>query len=259
MRLRQICLVAPELEPAVDELTAVLGLAICYRDDAVEKYGLVNAVLPVGSSFLEVVAPTRPETAAGRYLARRGGTGGYMVIIDTPDIAAAERHVAALGVRVANPTAHGDEYRGLQLHPRDTGGALLELNWTRGGESLTGPYHPAGPEWQHHVRNDTTASLRAAELQSDDPPTLAARWARILDRALAADVDGVPRIKLDVGTLRFVRATDGRGEGLGGIDVEVSDPASVRASAVSRGHAVGPDHITLCGTRIRLVEKGRSA
>jgi glyoxalase-like protein len=253
MRLRQICLVAPELEPAVAALTGVLGLAVCYRDDAVAKYGLVNAVIPIGSCFLEVVAPTRPDTAAGRYLARRGGAGGYMVIIDTPDLAAVEQRVTSLGVRVANPISHGDEYRGLQLHPRDTGGALLELNWTRGGESLAGPYHPAGPNWQRHVSADGATALHGAELQSDDPTTLAVRWSGILDRPVTRDELGVPVIALDLGTLRFVHSTDGRGEGLGGIDVIVRDPATVRAAATARGHAPGADGVTLCGTRVRLV------
>jgi len=258
MRLRQICLVAPELEPAVAALTDVLGLAVCFRDDAVAKYGLVNAVLPVGQCFLEVVAPTRPDTAAGRYMARRGGAGGYMVIIDVADIAAAERHVGMLGVRVANPIAHGDAYRGLQLHPRDTGGALLELNWTRGGESLSGPYHPAGPDWQRTVRSDTTIALRGAELQSDDPATLAARWGRILDRPPTTMAAGDPVIALDLGTLRFVPAGDGRGEGLGGIDLAVRDPAAIRDAASARGFSVGPDWVLLCGIRIRLIGKEQS-
>ncbi len=259
MRLRQICLVAPEVAPAVADLTDVLGLSVCYKDDAVAKYGLVNAVIPVGSCFLEVVAPTRPDTAAGRYLARRGGAGGYMVIIDTPDLAAAERRVGTLGVRVANALSHGDDYRGLQLHPRDTGGALLELNWTRGGESLTGPYHPAGPGWQRHVRTDTTSALTGAELQSDNPAALAARWAGILDRPVGSTAAGDPAIVLDLGALRFVHAADGRGEGLGGIDLAAANPEAIRAAAAARGLPVSGDSVTICGIRVRLVAAAKPA
>ncbi len=138
--------------------------------------GLINALLPVGPSFLEVVAPTRSGTAAGRYLERRGGDGGYMVIVDCDDIERRRRHVETIGVRVANPLRYED-YTGLQLHPRDTGGAMLELNHTEGGERLDGPYHPAGPHWQDFIRRDTTRALLAAELQSADPAALAARWA----------------------------------------------------------------------------------
>ena len=80
LQLRQICLVAPALEPAVEDLCAILGIEVCYRDPGVAQWGLENAVMPLGDQFLEVVAPTREGTAAGRYLQRRSGPGGYMVI-----------------------------------------------------------------------------------------------------------------------------------------------------------------------------------
>src|SRR5262245_66578243 len=81
VRLRQVALVAAELEPAVDSLCDVLGLEVAYHDPGVEVFGLRNAVMPVGDTFLEVVAPDRPGTTAGRLLDQRGGDGGYMVIV----------------------------------------------------------------------------------------------------------------------------------------------------------------------------------
>ena len=252
LRLRQICLVAPELEPATDELAKVLGLAVCYRDDAVAKYGLVNAVMPVGSCFLEVVAPTEEGTAAGRHLARRGGAGGYMVILDCDDIGFWERRVHEQGVRVANDIDHEGQYRGLQLHPRDTGGALLEINWTLGGAALDGPYHPAGPDWRSAVRTDRVAELLGAEIQAAHPADLAARWSTLLDRPVHRDRSGAARIDLDLGFIRFVAAIDGRGEGLSGIDLRVVDRDAVRDAAATLGVVVTDDMIKLCGTRIRL-------
>ncbi len=68
LRLRQICLVASHLEPSVSTICTVLGTMVCYVDPQVEKYGLVNALMPIGNSFLEVVAPTRDGTAAGQLL-----------------------------------------------------------------------------------------------------------------------------------------------------------------------------------------------
>jgi hypothetical protein len=65
LRLRQICLVARELGPVIADIRAILGLEICYRDSGVAKYGLANALLPIGTSFLEVVAPVEPNTAPG--------------------------------------------------------------------------------------------------------------------------------------------------------------------------------------------------
>ena len=66
LRLRQICLVAPDLTKPVAQLESVLGLKTCFHDPGVEKYGLNNALLPIGNNFLEVVAPFREGTAAER-------------------------------------------------------------------------------------------------------------------------------------------------------------------------------------------------
>ncbi|MGR3566532.1 MAG: hypothetical protein ACU0CN_02170, partial [Pseudooceanicola nanhaiensis] len=85
IHLRQVCLVAGALAPAVSALRDVLGLPVAHVDPAVGKFGLENTLLTLGSQFLEVVAPTRAGTAAGRYLDRRGGDGGYMVICQAGD------------------------------------------------------------------------------------------------------------------------------------------------------------------------------
>jgi hypothetical protein len=80
-RLRQVALVARELDPVVAALERTLGLAVAFRDPGVAEFGLRNALFPVGDQFLEVVSPTQPGTTAGRLLERRGGDGGYMVIV----------------------------------------------------------------------------------------------------------------------------------------------------------------------------------
>jgi len=251
LRLRQICLVAPHLEPSVSTICTVLGTMVCYVDPEVEKYGLVNALMPIGNSFLEVVAPTREATAAGRYLQRRGGEGGYMVILECDDIAPWLTHLPAAGVRIANDLDCPGEYRGLQLHPRDTGGALLEINHSFGG-AWDGPYHPAGPRWKGVHGAEAEDQIRAAEIQSADPTRLARRWSEILRRPLR-DAAGVPTIDLDVGTLRFVPVTDGRGEGLGGIDVKIPRHERARFAARQKEVAEQEGTLMLCGTRVRLV------
>src|SRR6266702_1797196 len=87
LRLRQICLVAPQLEPVISDIAGIMGLSVCYRDGNVAKYGLENALLPVDAILLEVVAPFREGTAAGRFIEKAGGRGGYMAIFccDDPD------------------------------------------------------------------------------------------------------------------------------------------------------------------------------
>ena len=129
LRLRQICLVAPHLEPVISDISDIMGLNVCYRDGNVAKYGLENALLPVDTILLEVVAPFQPGTAAGRFLDKTGGRGGYMAIFCCDDPDARGKHANGMGVRTANVITHAP-YHGVQLHPRDCRAAFIEFNHT---------------------------------------------------------------------------------------------------------------------------------
>ncbi|HJP36842.1 MAG TPA: hypothetical protein QF901_12720, partial [Gammaproteobacteria bacterium] len=80
LHLRQIAFVAEKLQPVLDDLRGVLGLEVCFVDPEVDVFGLENSLVPIGTNFIEVVAPVKEGTAGGRYLERRQGDGGYMVI-----------------------------------------------------------------------------------------------------------------------------------------------------------------------------------
>jgi hypothetical protein len=75
----------------------------------------------------------------------------------------------------------------------------------------------------------------------------------VTERPVSRDGDDKPEIRLDDGNIRFTRATDGRGIGLGGIDVEVVDRARLFATAEAHGCDVSDETVMICGTRIRLV------
>ena len=97
------------------------------------------------------------------------------------------------------------------------------------------------------------SGIATAELQSPDPDRLAARWAQIAELELGADANGNPSMQLDNATIRFVEATDGRGEGLGGIDVTCVDREAVLAGARMRDCYVNDDLVMVGGLRIGLV------
>ena len=179
MRLRQICLVAPHLEPVISDIAGIMGLKVSYRDGNVAKYGLENALLPVDTILLEVVAPTQGGTAAGRFLDKTGGRGGYMAIFCCEDAEARAKKANALGVRTANVISH-PPYHGMQLHPRDFRAAFIEFNHTAGSDDILGPYPPAGPDWQRFIRKDVTQALTAVEMQSPDPQGLAEHWGKLI-------------------------------------------------------------------------------
>ena len=122
-RLRQVALVARDCDQVAGELDRAFGWPPPFHDPGVGQFGLTNAVFAAGDTFVEVVAPAQPGTTAGRYLERRGGDGGYMAIFQLPDLAAARRRVADLGVRVVWSTDLPD-IAGTHLHPRDVPGAV---------------------------------------------------------------------------------------------------------------------------------------
>lgn len=254
LRLRQICLVARDLEPTARTLTSVFGLNISIRDPAVEKHGLNNVVMPVGNTFLEVVSPFRDGTTAGRYLERLGSDGGYMVILDCDDIDEWREHCKRVGARIPYEASYPEKgYFALHLHPRDVGATLLSIDRDLNGADLNGSWNPGGPDWKQHVSTARVSNIVAAELQSDTPDVLAARWGEILRRPVEKASDGDLRIELDNATLRFVKQTDGKGEVLGGIDLKATDRDATKAAAKAAGLDVLDNTVQVCGMRMRLV------
>jgi hypothetical protein len=253
LRLKQLALVARNLPPIVEEMREVFGLEVGFRDPGVRVFGLENAIFPVTNQFIEVVSPIQDGTAGGRYLDRRNGDGGYMVILQCDDHAPRKKRVGELGIRKVMEQDE-PEYKIMQLHPRDTGGSFLEIDVQVGGENINGPWHPAGRNWKSAVRTDVVRALAAAEIQSPEPDALASRWSSILDLPLKPDAIGHPSLRLENATIRFVKECDGRGEGLGGVDLMVADRQRLMVGAERRGKRVSDDLVTVCGIRFRLLD-----
>jgi hypothetical protein len=111
------------------------------------------------------------------------------------------------------------------------------------------------------VRTDIVEEITAVEIQTDDPGSMARRWAEVLGRD-EQKAEGGARIDLDRGAIRFVRAADGRGVGVSAFDVAVRDEQQLLARARARNLSVAEDHIVACGVRIyprhsRLPSQGR--
>jgi hypothetical protein len=248
LRLRQICLVAPHLEPVISDIADIMGLRVCYRDGNVAKYGLENALLPVDTILLEVVAPFQPGTAAGRFLDKSGGRGGYMAILCCDDPVARGKRAEKIGVRIANVINH-PPYHGVQLHPRDCRAAFIEFNHTDGSDDILGPYPPAGPDWQKSVRKDVTQAITGVEMQSADPAGLAQHWGRIIEMAVSRNQEGEPELKLPNADFTFVK---GDSEIMSGLTFRVADIARVRDAAKARGCNVSGDSFLLGGVMFYL-------
>jgi hypothetical protein len=255
LTLRQICLVANKLQPVLDDLMAVFGIEVCFVDETVGIFGLENSLLSIGTNFIEVVSPVKENTAAGRYLERRGGDGGYMIITQADSAqtqAACRARAQKLGVRVAWEDSH-ETGSFMQFHPADTGGAFFEVDWDTKNEHQ-GNWMPAGGTgWANAVHTDVVSDIMAAELQSPDPASLAQRWSGITDIPLRNDTTGHLEMPLKNAVIRFVEATDGRGEGLGSIDLAVTNRERLLKAAVERNLKISESQLMICGVRFNLI------
>jgi len=247
MRLRQICLVAPRLEPTVSDIAAIMGLNVCHRDSNVARYGLENALLPVDTILLEVVAPFRDGTAAGRFIEKTGGRGGYMAIFACNDPRERQSNADSIGVRTSH-VIDRPPYLGVQLHPRDCRAAFIEFNHTANSDNIRGAYPPAGPDWHKAIRDDVTIALTEVVLTSPDPGGLADHWGRII--GIHADHSaGKPEIVLPNCKVGFAK---GGSEIMSALRFRVRDPAAALAAAKTRGHAVSGSSFGLGGVDFHL-------
>ena len=127
MRLRQIAFIANKIAPVADQLGQVFGLKVGFRDPGVEVFGLNNVVMPVGGEFLEVLEPFRDDASGARYLARRGGDAGYMVILQDADALGHRARLEAAGVRVIAKSPDR-RYQYTHFHPGDCAGVLTSID-----------------------------------------------------------------------------------------------------------------------------------
>ncbi len=227
MRLRQAVLVAAELEPVASALRDALDLNEPFRDPGVGQFGLENVVFAIGDCFLEVVSPTRPDTAAGRYLARHGD-GGYMVLFDLEDLEGARDRAAALGVRVVWQIDLPD-ISGTHLHPADMRGAIVSLDRSE----PYGTWRWGGPQWTGRQGAGAAGRLVGITIAVEDPPAVAARWGQVL--GVPGGGEGQPSLALDGGEVRFERAADERAEGLIEIAVELAQGQADAGEALELG------------------------
>ncbi len=213
-----------DLDSTVEALGDTLGLKVAFRDPSVGAFGLRNAVLPVGSQFVEILSPIREGTAAGRQLDRAGGDTGYMVIMHTDDHTTVRNRVRDMGIRVAFEADH-DGLQIMQLHPSDTAGSFLEIDFQPGGDDPDGPWAPAGPDWQSKVDRSKVDAISALKVSSIDPGATCRRWAEIL---------GEPwddlSVKVENATVHFEH---GEREGL--VEVLLHRSGRVRPTALTFG------------------------
>lgn len=105
-----------------------IGLPEEGREDVPSQKTSV-AMFPVGESRIELIHPMDPTSSVAKHLDKRG-PGIHHLCFEVDDLEAEMKRLTAAGLRFTSdapsPGAHGSLVA--FLHPKTTGGVLIELN-----------------------------------------------------------------------------------------------------------------------------------
>ncbi len=110
------------------QLYETLGLEV-EEIEEVPAEGVRVALIPCGAGCIELLEPTTEESPIARFLEKRG-PGIHHLCLGTEDVAADDARLRAAGLDVLRPQpTRGAGGCWVQfVHPRSTGGVLLELS-----------------------------------------------------------------------------------------------------------------------------------
>lgn len=116
-----------DLEAAVEHYRTAFGVEPAHRE-TVEDQGVEEVLFKVGTSYIQLLAATGPETPVGRFLAKRG-EGVHHIGYRVDDVGEVLSHLKELGVPLVDEAPRPGS-RGTTVafaHPKGFGGVLVEL------------------------------------------------------------------------------------------------------------------------------------
>jgi methylmalonyl-CoA/ethylmalonyl-CoA epimerase len=116
-----------DLEEAIETYERLFDAKVEHRGSLASQ-GVVAASLIVGSSRIELLAPTGEDTPVGRFLAKRG-PGMHHVALETDDVGAAVHELNEAGAEMVDEKPRPGLF-GLEVafvHPSSVHGVLTEV------------------------------------------------------------------------------------------------------------------------------------
>jgi methylmalonyl-CoA epimerase len=116
-----------DLDAAIAVHRDTYGMPLVHRE-TIDEQGVEAALLDVGDSHVELLAPLGEDTPVGKFLAKRG-PGLHHVAYRVEDVAATLDDLRAAGVRLIDeqPRTGIRGSRVAFLHPSASGGVLTEM------------------------------------------------------------------------------------------------------------------------------------
>jgi methylmalonyl-CoA epimerase len=114
------------LDTALGFYEKQLGLRVSLRE-TVDQEKVNVAMLPAGSSRIELLEAAKPDSVIAKFIDKRG-EGLHHVALKVPDLAAAVKRLKIHGARLLNePRTGAGGHLYVFVHPSSAGGVLLEL------------------------------------------------------------------------------------------------------------------------------------
>ncbi len=128
-KIDHIGIAVENLEEAVERYTQLLGKGPEHFEEVAEQK-VKTAFFSVGESNLELLESTSPDGPIGKYIAKQGRGGIHHVCVEVDDIEAAIAAYKAAGIQLIDETPRiGAHHKKVAfVHPKSTGGLLLELS-----------------------------------------------------------------------------------------------------------------------------------
>ncbi len=122
-----VAIAVQDLDQALDEFRRQYGVEPIRRE-VVDEQGVEEAMLAIGGSQVQLLAPLGPDTPVGRFL-ERSGEGIHHIALAVADIETALAHLANTGTRLIDetPRVGGGGHKIAFVHPEAFAGTLVEL------------------------------------------------------------------------------------------------------------------------------------
>lgn len=126
-RIDHIGVAVEDLDAAIELYEKSFEMRLAHRE-VVDSQGVEAVLLDVGDGHVELLRALGPDTAVGKFLARKG-PGLHHVAYAVDDIDATLERLSAAGIELIDSEARVGirESRVAFLHPRSTGGVLTEI------------------------------------------------------------------------------------------------------------------------------------
>lgn len=127
MKIDHLGIAVEEIESALEFWQDALGLEHVHSEEVKEQQVRV-AMLPIGDTNIELLEPTSPDSAVGKFLKNRGG-GIHHIAVEVSDIVESLEKLKKQGARLIDekPKVGAGGCLIAFVHPRSTGGVLMEL------------------------------------------------------------------------------------------------------------------------------------